>query len=355
VSSAVSAKQAAKETAQKKNERKLTVSIVIPTKDRPDELKVTMETVLKQTALDRILELVIVDQSTTDETKRYLEELQKRVPFRIKYVYSNIPSVTRSKNIGLKNSEGDIVLFLDDDVTLAPDFVEKILEVYEKHPEAIGVGGYLVSTRYGRLYRIYARLFLLPHDDKNRARVLPSTFVTYPVGLKDVIRAEWIPGGCSSFRRAIFKEMLFDENFGRRSSKGDVDFAYRLHLKYPGSMFITPHAKMIHRASKKQRLKPYQTIYVREVQTLYFIYKNMLPYEKSAVKRIVYMLAYLWSAIGRVIDPFRVMFFLKSKDKRYAMEAAYTMYAIIYALKNKDKIARGDLSFLNREILGIAG
>src|SRR5690606_33012478 len=55
--------------------------------------------------------------------------------------------LTRQRNYGIsKVSENmEIVCFLDDDIILKADFFERLIETYFYHPDAIGIGGYIIG------------------------------------------------------------------------------------------------------------------------------------------------------------------------------------------------------------------
>src|SRR3989304_1213140 len=115
------------------------ISVVIPTYNRPQYLERNLSNLLKIKTLP--YEILVVDQSEKDLSKKVCEKYKKKLKVPLKYLFSKVPSTSRAKNMGLKNADKrtKIVLFLDDDAYLLPNYLERIIEVYNKHPDAMGV------------------------------------------------------------------------------------------------------------------------------------------------------------------------------------------------------------------------
>jgi len=94
---------------------------------------------LKQTVINRINEIIIVDSSDDGVTKDILNRLEND---KIIIIYSGkriIPAIQR--NLGAKKATGEVLLFIDSDAYSAFDWTEKILEAYESG-HAAGGGSY---------------------------------------------------------------------------------------------------------------------------------------------------------------------------------------------------------------------
>jgi glycosyltransferase involved in cell wall biosynthesis len=113
----------------------LTISVVLSTRNRPDHALACAQTICENPGFT---ELVVVDQSDGDATKRALRELTDP---RIRYQASETRGVTAARNIGIDSSSGDIVAFTDDDCRVNADWVAKIRAVFESDPEAAVVCG----------------------------------------------------------------------------------------------------------------------------------------------------------------------------------------------------------------------
>ena len=93
-------------------------------------------------------EILIIDGSLSHNTKKALKEYSiSNLDYY--YVQTKYRGLTKQRNFGIsKLSSGlDIAFFLDDDVVLEPHYFENILNTYRKHPEALGVGGYIIDNK----------------------------------------------------------------------------------------------------------------------------------------------------------------------------------------------------------------
>jgi glucosyl-dolichyl phosphate glucuronosyltransferase len=146
--------------------KNLCVSVIIPTKNRPSELQRAVRSVLAQTV--EHLSLVIVDQSPDNESVRLVKsevtaaERSRGLLWNLNYIHdTRISGGAMARNRAMKVADGDIWLFLDDDVILEKDFVEQLLAVYRDYPEASGVSG--IITNYSRpplAFRLWTALFM---------------------------------------------------------------------------------------------------------------------------------------------------------------------------------------------------
>jgi glycosyltransferase involved in cell wall biosynthesis len=130
---------------------RLTLSAIIPTKNRPEELLIVVRGLLAQSIPP--CQIIIVDQSDTDEGRMLVErELGKAPEFirnslKLNYVCdTSITGGAVARNRAMELARSDVWLFLDDDVELEGDFVEQLLRVYTTDPDIGGVSG--VITNY---------------------------------------------------------------------------------------------------------------------------------------------------------------------------------------------------------------
>ena len=86
------------------------VSIIIPTYNRADKLKAAIMSVLNQTYCD--LELIIVDDGSTDDTKNVVANIDDN---RLRYVYQKNAGACVARNNGIEEAHGDYIAFHDSD------------------------------------------------------------------------------------------------------------------------------------------------------------------------------------------------------------------------------------------------
>ena len=114
---------------------KPTISIIIPTYNRAELLKETLDSVLQQ-AYEQ-WECIIVDDGSSDNTRQVVENYNKK-DTRFKYYErpSNlIKGANACRNYGFKQSKGSLIKWFDSDDIMKPEFLLKQVNYLIKHPE----------------------------------------------------------------------------------------------------------------------------------------------------------------------------------------------------------------------------
>ncbi|MEK6824951.1 MAG: glycosyltransferase [Nanoarchaeota archaeon] len=309
------------------------VSVIIPTYNRADDLRETLDSFKE--IIPKIGEVIVVDQSTEDKTKKLVQNLKNA---KIRYIYSSAPSLTRARNAGIKKISrlSRIVLFLDDDVSLERYYFEEILRVFNDNPEALGASGYYLppEIKMGKTETALRKMFYIEHKSPNSARVLSAYGTVYPSVLTKVIMADWLSGFNMAFKREVFQHEQFDENLSQYALGEDFDFSYRVHLRRPASLYLTPYAKLIHRVSSVERVPTRKINYMNQIYHFYFNFKN---FNRTALQKI----AFAWAVFGITI--LRTWQFIGCPTLHEGLRLRYYISSLWYCLKYLSKIRRGEI------------
>lgn len=145
------------------------VSIVITCYNYADYVADAIESVLAQTYKN--IELIVINDGSTDESSGVITELQKVHGFR--YIDNENQGIIKTRNLGVSLAKGDYELQLDADDTLDPTYVEKCVKAAFEH------GADIVYTQYavfGRIefvsQQIDHNLEMLKHDNYIHASAL---------------------------------------------------------------------------------------------------------------------------------------------------------------------------------------
>lgn len=92
------------------------LSVVIPTRDRAQTLAVTLERLRAQEGVDGNAEIVVVDNGSTDETPLVLASAVEGPGLPLRWLREPRPGPAAARNAGVRAADGDVVLFLGDDV-----------------------------------------------------------------------------------------------------------------------------------------------------------------------------------------------------------------------------------------------
>jgi glycosyltransferase involved in cell wall biosynthesis len=121
-------------------EKKFDISVIIPTFNRSSMLASAVESVLGQLSCGVEYELLVVDNNSTDDTPEVVEKFIK-AGASVRYQFEAKQGVSNARNCGIANTTSDIIAFLDDDVVAQTDWIRRIKECFDLHPEVLLVGG----------------------------------------------------------------------------------------------------------------------------------------------------------------------------------------------------------------------
>lgn len=223
------------------------LSAIIPTKNRPVDLQLTIRTLLLQTLLPR--EIIVIDQSSDEDSYKVVQAEFREAGRRssvlpaLKYVHDpSIKGVSAARNHALTIASEAVWLFLDDDVILETNFIKELIYVYASSSEIDGVSGVITNYRpFPLLLRTWMRIFALGPFTEGRLPIYWQADKLRDAGL---FRVKGFSGGLMSFRSQVARNGRFDTRIGDAE---DVDFC--LNLGGSRVLVIAPRARLRHMSS----------------------------------------------------------------------------------------------------------
>lgn len=231
-------------------------SVVIPLYNKEPHIKGAIDSVLAQKVQD--FEIIIVDDGSTDKSAEVVKGFTDP---RIRLIQQENAGVSAARNKGIEKARAEIIAFLDADDEWTPSFLETILRLKNKYPEA---GAYATGYKISRAGEIkIASLKKLPPAPWEG--LLPSYFMSTALGDHPV---------CSS-AVCIPKTIIMEiGGFKKGVTWGEDDDLWgRVALRYPivyswevGAIY---HKEAINRSFKKKSLHPIDDHpFVKTVQEL---------------------------------------------------------------------------------------
>lgn len=188
------------------------ITVLLPTLDRYEYLDRTLLGVSRQTI--RPLEVVCVDQTESGRRRRDWPARVGDVPLVV--IQREQPGQCTSRNAGIRAARGEYILFLDDDIELPEDLIERHV-------------GCLVRTGADASCGV---------AEEFEAGPLPAAFLEPRV-------ADVFPTNNTLLRKsALGGSGLFDEAY-ERGSRADHDLGMRLYLS-GAVLYLNPEAKILH-------------------------------------------------------------------------------------------------------------
>jgi GT2 family glycosyltransferase len=255
------------------------ISVIIPTYGREKVLRESITSVLQQDYPH--YELLVVDQTQTHEpeTQAFLQEMNDAEKIRLFQVtWASLPG---ARNYGVRRAEGEIILFLDDDVQVPPGFLAAHARNYE-NPEIGAVAG-----------RVFDRMKLADASPDLMIDTLPPEAMDpgiawYYIDLVHTVKPQQVltARGCNmSFRRDVFDKygLWFDERFQGSAVREESDFC--LHIRATGlKIWYDPEAHLVHLGEETGGCHDISTRSLKYQRTFYhnhflMAFKNLTPWQ----------------------------------------------------------------------------
>ena len=114
-----------------------TVSVIIPTYNRKDLLRETLDSLARQTYPSNRFEVIVVDDGSTDGTEAIAAEV---FPFILRYFWQSNQGDAIARNLGAQQSHADFLVFLDDDILVETGYLTHLIQAHEIEQNKIVVG-----------------------------------------------------------------------------------------------------------------------------------------------------------------------------------------------------------------------
>ena len=115
------------------------VSVIIPVYNAHNSITKTLQSVINQTYTN--LEIVVVNDGSTDHTGEILEEYKKRYPEHTRVIHQENKGVSATRNAAMDQAKGKYIAFLDSDDYVDIDYLEVLYKAAEEHESDMVLSG----------------------------------------------------------------------------------------------------------------------------------------------------------------------------------------------------------------------
>jgi glycosyltransferase involved in cell wall biosynthesis len=120
------------------------ITAIVCTFNRSVSLQKALDSAAAQVLPESVpWEVLVVDNNSNDQTREVAEQYCRRYPGRFRYIFEPQQGKSHALNRGIREAEGDIVAFMDDDVTAEPAWLQNVTAPLQ-HSIWVGVGGRIV-------------------------------------------------------------------------------------------------------------------------------------------------------------------------------------------------------------------
>ncbi len=222
------------------------LSLVICTYNNADSLGLTLDTLNQQ--LDVIydnVEVVVVDNNSSDKTQSLVAEKINQSPFKIKYLFESRQGLSNARNAGVTATSGNYILFTDDDADLPSHWLANYLETIEKDsPDCVYGKIHVLWEKEKPWWYIpeYAPFFVELNygNQKFEAKTIHTEFFGKNFCLK---------------REFILSVGGFNPNLGRKGASlvaGEETLLYRRLISQQKKVIYIPNAGVGHRLKDRE-------------------------------------------------------------------------------------------------------
>jgi glycosyltransferase involved in cell wall biosynthesis len=212
------------------------VSVLISTRNRADDIACILPGARAQEYPD--YEIVIVDQSTNDETEKVVAE-HAREDSRIRYLHMDVAGASLARNTSIELAKHEYCTLTDDDCELGPRWVANVASTFESHPETHVIFGpvHIPEGDFDHEEYICPCLYF------DTERVLNPGEV-YGMGANMAVRR--------SFMQRVGPYDLILGPGAPFFAGEEHDWMYRAH-KFGAVIRLTPNNSVIHRALRNRK------------------------------------------------------------------------------------------------------
>jgi glycosyltransferase involved in cell wall biosynthesis len=123
------------------------ITVILCTYNRCRSLAKALESVAASQLPSAVeWEVLVVDNNSRDETRGVVEDFCARYPGRFRYLFEPQPGKSYALNSGVQEARGEILAFMDDDVTVEPTWLQELTAALEGG-EWVGAGGRILPEK----------------------------------------------------------------------------------------------------------------------------------------------------------------------------------------------------------------
>jgi glycosyltransferase involved in cell wall biosynthesis len=200
---------------------------------------------------DLFWELIVVDNNSSDGTKTVVEKFQNPLNAKVRYIFESQPGQSYARNAGVREAQGNIIAFTDDDTRVDPLWLLNVKNAFDQF-DCMGLGGKVIP-----IWPCKTPPWVNVNGPYRIMNVIPSfDYGNEPIEIKTP------PFGANmAFKKVAFEKYnLFRTDLGPirtiPTPGDDTEFGRRL-IRGGERIIYTPNAIVYHPVDKERATKKY--------------------------------------------------------------------------------------------------
>jgi GT2 family glycosyltransferase len=268
------------------------LTIAICTRNRPDDVRNCVESIglQKKIPADLPVEVLLIDDG--EMPPPLIDSYKVLLPpkFTVRYYKKEKKGLFLSRLEAIRQASHDVLLFLDDDVTIMEDYLSVLWTTYAENGSAAGVGGIdILVKKYVFPENLFFRLFMISSSDRGKLSFtgFPNSMNTW--GEADTAFETDFLSGCNmSFRKDALEDLGPVEWLHNYSLGEDIFFSLIAGKK--GALIVNPSLRVKHCRATSSR-DDVETIAYTRVLNHFLLLRYFFP--NSARQ-----LCFFWTVLG---------------------------------------------------------
>jgi glycosyltransferase involved in cell wall biosynthesis len=306
------------------------VSVIIPTYNRGKFLRSAVKSIINQNYPD--IEIIIVDDGSTDDTERIVKELIDKYPF---IMYTNnlrTKGPSGARNTGIMKASGAYLAFLDSDDIWSEEHLQNGVKLLEKNADIdVLFGNYAVVDYYTNelLYNFFDQKRILP--SLQSFQIAPGVKILKDNMLRALLQENFFSLGTSIIKKTSVSEhaILLNESLLYAE---DRDFAVQLYKKANASFaFREMPTYIAYRHNSNLTTESDIVKQQQHIENIIFLYKTYLcEYKLSDSERKI--------ATTRISRQLLTLSYIYRKNERFRLAFIKIVESVKYALSFRQLI-----------------
>ena len=227
------------------------ISVIICTYNRDKYIYNVLKSLALGTLEHDAYEIILVDNNCTDNTRSEVDHFCNVFPqVSLRYFVETNQGLSHARNRGIRESKGDILVYVDDDATVNPDYLKTYADWFAAHPETDAAGGPIIPH-----YETGAEPKWMTYFIKR----LLTGYLYFGDKAKPFPGNNYPGGGNAAYRSRVFEKVgLYNVQLGRNgdSLTGGEEKDIFDKMKREGMQFVYLPGAILYHSIPGYKLEP---------------------------------------------------------------------------------------------------